>query len=75
MFAESGYSRAFEREADAGAAAYAIRMGWGAKSLADMLERIEKAQPDLQGMSWISSHPDTAERAKTLRELEAGAGR
>lgn len=69
VFAESGYSRAFEREADAGAAAYSVQRGWGTEPLGDILERLGKEHPDLKSLSWISSHPETDARVKALREF------
>jgi len=65
LLAESRYSRDFEREADRGAADYARSRGWGTGPLRAMLERLEQ-QDGGGGPSWISSHPETAERIAAL---------
>ena len=69
VIAESGYSRGFEEEADAGAAHYCIECGWGTRPLCDFLARI--APPgEVPEMSWMSSHPDTSKRLQALLRAE-----
>ncbi len=69
VLAESGYSRGFEEEADAGAAHYCIECGWGTGPLRDFLTRI--APPgQVPEMSWMSSHPDTSKRVEALLKIE-----
>lgn len=69
---ESRYSRAFEFEADAYAAKVMVAAGRGSEPLASMLERMEAAigGKDRTGSAWdaLSSHPDTAERIRRLRD-------
>lgn len=73
MLAESGYSRGFELEADAGAAEYMIKTGWGTKPLRDMLQRIDPERSSFGGAEEaISSHPLTEKRVKILEEIEGG---
>ena len=66
IFAQTGYSRDFEREADRGAAAYCRGQGWGTAPLRSMFEKLAAAHPGSDGASWISSHPDIAERIAAL---------
>ena len=70
MLIESGYSRDFENEADEGAAHYCVECGWTTSPMRSMLERIAPSG-DLKAITWISSHPDTAERVRRLMSLEA----
>ena len=70
MLIESGYSRDFENEADETAAHYCIECGWTTSPMRTMLERIAPSG-EIEAMSWISSHPDTAERVRRLMTLEA----
>jgi len=67
--ANSGYSRSFENEADAGAAHYCVECGWTTTPMQTMLQRIAPASgSEIAG--WMSSHPDTTERVRRLKELE-----
>jgi len=65
ILARSGYSRDFEREADRGAAAYCRGRGWGTAPMRAILERLGQEDPGARP-SWISSHPDIAERIAAL---------
>ena len=65
ILARAGYSRDFEREADAGAAAFCRDRGWGTAPMRAMLQRLGEAHGG-SGPSWISSHPDIAERIEAL---------
>lgn len=74
MLAQSGYSRAFEREADLGAADYLIAQGWGVAPLSNLLQRIDPEGFDLGKTGEVfSTHPLTAERIKALEAREAAA--
>ena len=66
---ESRYSRDFELEADAYAAAAMQAAGQGVEPLATMLERLSASAGGQRGTGWdgLSSHPDTAERIRRLR--------
>uniref|UniRef100_UPI0033418328 M48 family metallopeptidase n=1 Tax=Castellaniella defragrans TaxID=75697 RepID=UPI0033418328 len=66
---ESRYSRDFELEADAYAAAALQAAGLGAEPLATMLGRLEASTGREDGQGWrgLSSHPDTVERIRRLR--------
>jgi Zn-dependent protease with chaperone function len=66
----AGYSRDAERAADAYAVAAVKRAGGDGAALAAILERITDAddeKPD--GISFLRSHPFTAERAARIRSL------
>jgi len=67
--ANSGYSRSFENEADAGAAHYCIECGWTTSPMRTMLKRIAPSSGS-EVAGWMSSHPDTRERIRRLKELE-----
>ena len=65
LLLETGYSRRFEREADALAARYAVEQGWGTEPLARILTRLSgetEAAP-----TFSSTHPATLERIGALR--------
>lgn len=74
LLAQSGYTRAFEREADLGAADYLIAQGWGVAPLSNLLQRIDPEGFDLgKTGEAFSTHPLTAERIKALEAREAAA--
>ncbi|WP_413674026.1 M48 family metallopeptidase [Massilia cellulosiltytica] len=70
------YSRAMELEADDDAVAVLRRNGLEPDVLADVLEALERARPGedklprwlKKSMSYLSTHPDTAERIARLRK-------
>ncbi|HZM00024.1 MAG TPA: M48 family metallopeptidase, partial [Planctomycetota bacterium] len=62
IFAQAGYSRDFEREADRGAADFCRRRGWGTEPMRVILGRLGGEHSGSTGLSWIASHPDIAER-------------
>jgi len=66
VFAQTGYSRDFEREADRGAADFCRARGWGTAPMRSILEKLAAAHPGSDGASWISSHPDIGERIAAL---------
>ena len=73
MLLQSGYSREFEREADAYAAdnLRAAKIDPGA--LADALEALEKGRPSGgQDFSYLSTHPSTDERIRSIRGERGG---
>jgi Zn-dependent protease with chaperone function len=72
LLLQTRYSREFERKADAYAATMLSNNGISPSRLADMLEKLQRAydknskhKSDM--MDYLSSHPATAERIKTLR--------
>lgn len=72
----SAYSREFERDADAYAFAELKRRGKSPRAFAEALRKLDAAtsegdgadEPDRSGWSYLSSHPDTAERIKAAEQ-------
>lgn len=73
MLAQSGYTRAFEQEADLGAAKHLVEIGWGVQPLCDLLERIDpEASHSIEAATEsLSSHPLTIKRIHALKDYEA----
>jgi Zn-dependent protease with chaperone function len=66
MLIEAGYSREFEREADARAVSLLNAMGVPPSRLARFLERMQEKIGKDSGPSWLASHPPTAERMQAI---------
>jgi Zn-dependent protease with chaperone function len=65
----SGYSREFEREADADALALLTAAGIDSRCFATVLEKLEKARPATgRDYSYLSTHPPTAERIRAAQK-------
>jgi Zn-dependent protease with chaperone function len=69
LLIEMGYSRHFEREADAHAAAYMLAQGWGTTPLQNMLRRLSGDNASLFP-SFLTTHPGTPERLEHLETLQ-----
>lgn len=65
ILTEMGYSRDFEREADRYAVDTLVALGIPPQRLADILQRI--APDDAEDLTYLSTHPPTQERLRTLR--------
>jgi Zn-dependent protease with chaperone function len=65
---EARYSQEFEREADDEGAALLRAHGWSPTLLADALDRLATARPDLASGGYLSSHPATTARIARIRE-------
>jgi len=72
---ESGYSRAFEQEADDFAVIFCLRSGIGTRSLTSLFARLLKTHPD-ELPAWFSSHPNLSARIERIEKVrrESGAG-
>ncbi len=70
LLIESGYSRAFEREADREAGLYLISRGAGTKPFRDILEKLDSSHPGALKPGVFSTHPETIRRIEYLKELE-----
>jgi Zn-dependent protease with chaperone function len=68
VLVESGYSREFEYEADAVAAEYLNRKGWGTKPLIEILIRLSTKVGGSE-RSLLSTHPATEDRVRALEKL------
>jgi predicted Zn-dependent protease len=66
MLIEAGYSRDFEREADARAVSLLNAMGVPPSHLARFLERMQAKLGKESGPSWLASHPPTKERMQAI---------
>jgi Zn-dependent protease with chaperone function len=70
---EARYSRDLEREADAYAADFLAASGLSAQLLADILQRMSsegRRSGEAGGLVYLSTHPTTAERLRTLRATD-----
>jgi Zn-dependent protease with chaperone function len=71
----SAYSREFERDADAYAFAELKRRGKSPRAFAEAMRKLEAAtrdneESDGSGWSYLSSHPDTAERIQAAERAQ-----
>lgn len=71
----SAYSRQFEREADAYAFAELKRRGKSPRAFAEAMRKLEAStagedESDGDGWSYLSSHPDTAERIEAAERAQ-----
>lgn len=75
LLLQRGYSREFEAEADHDAIALLAKCGVGSRPFATILEKLEKARP-AQGrdFTYLSTHPSTADRIRSLAPDKAEAG-
>lgn len=69
----NGFSRGHEREADRYAFALLRRHGQSPTAFADIMERLQQAQPeagddDKGPMGYLSTHPSTPERVRAAHE-------
>ena len=70
ILVESGYSRAFEREADEVAGRYLVAKGWGTEPLQAILARLTEEAGGAEVPTFLSSHPGTEARITALEVLE-----
>jgi predicted Zn-dependent protease len=74
ILATLSHTRAFEREADARAAAILAGAGIGTQGLIDFFARMEARQGDRSGvLSYVASHPPSGERRAALTPTQATA--
>lgn len=75
LLAGAQYSQAFEMEADRYAVAELQRLNLPPQHLADFLQRLQAEHGHEEGgiVSWISTHPLTAERVKQVETLQKPA--
>jgi Zn-dependent protease with chaperone function len=72
LLLQTGYSRRFEKEADAAAADYFIRKNESTGPFQDILRRMSKDRPQMAGESLLSTHPVTDSRIRFLQDCESG---
>lgn len=69
------YSREHEREADAEGVALARQAGYDPEGLVRFFEALAKMTEGNGGVpQWLSTHPASAERVETIRQIIAGGG-
>lgn len=68
MLSSTAYDRKLEKDADIKAVEYLKKTGISANGFADFLYRLGEKDGALGNLSWISTHPDSRERAKYIRE-------
>lgn len=72
MLSSTAYDRSLEAEADRIAAQYLIGAGIDAEPFASFLYTISEADKEAKALAWISTHPDSEERAKKILEYCSG---
>jgi len=65
----TGYSREFELEADFVGATYMRRADVPVEALAEFMDKMAEKYPDRGVPDFLSTHPDSGDRAEYLREL------
>lgn len=70
MLVQRGYSREFERQADAAAGKYLIRNYDSTRAYRRMLKRLSEKSAADAGPSMIATHPAVKERIRQLKQLE-----
>jgi predicted Zn-dependent protease len=69
MLSSTAYDRTMEKEADIMAVDFMIQAGIEPEPFADFLYKLAEDQSDIERhLSWISTHPDTKERAEYIVE-------
>ena len=71
MLSSSAYDRKLEKDADVQAVKYLKQAGIDRNDFANFLDRLGKEEAGIpKELSWLSTHPDSRERAKYIREME-----
>ena len=68
MLSSTAYDRKLEKDADLKAVEYLKNTGISPNGFADFLYRLGDKDGSFGNLSWISTHPDSKERAKYIRE-------
>jgi beta-barrel assembly-enhancing protease len=73
LLSSSAYDRKLEKEADMKAADYLINSNISPEYFANFLFRLSESESQLEShMSWISTHPDSKERAEYILNYRKG---
>ncbi len=67
MLSSTAYDRKLEKDADIKAVEYLKKTGISPNGFADFLYRLGEKDGSLGSLSWISTHPDSKERARYVR--------
>jgi predicted Zn-dependent protease len=68
MLSSTAYDRKLEKDADIKAVGYLKKTGISPNGFADFLYRLGEKDGSLGSLSWISTHPDSKERARYVRD-------
>ncbi len=73
LLSSSAFDRSLEKEADIKAVDYLIKADINPESFANFLYKLsDKENEDIKFLSWISTHPDSKERAEYIIEYSNG---
>ena len=73
LFSSSAFDPKMEREADINGVEYLLKANIDAKPFADFMYQLSRPDDKLtQLLSWISTHPESAERAEYILEYVSG---
>jgi len=67
LFTSGAYDRKLEKEADLEAVRILSKAGIDKNGLANFMERLSSTENNLEIIEWLSTHPDSKERAKYIR--------
>lgn len=71
MLSSSAYDRKLEKDADVQAVKYLSKAGFNRNDFANFLDRLGQEEAGVpKELSWLSTHPDSRERAKYIRGVE-----
>ncbi|MGL6022872.1 MAG: M48 family metalloprotease [Chitinophagaceae bacterium] len=69
ILSSTAFDRQFEQEVELKAVAYLLNANINPKALSDFLKKLaEKENNSLKYLTWMSTHPDTEERAQYILE-------
>ncbi len=72
MLSSSAYDRKLEREADMSSVDYLLKAGIDPRPFADFLYRMAQGADVPSAVYWVSTHPESAERAKAVLRYASG---
>ncbi len=72
ILSSTAYERSLEKEADLTAVDYLLKTNINPEPMADFMYELAQNNGTMIGFSWISSHPDSEERAKYILDYIKG---
>jgi len=70
LFTSGAYDRKLEKEADLEAVKILNKAGINQNGLANFMERLSSKEDNFEIVEWLSTHPDSKERAKYIRDAK-----
>lgn len=70
LFTSGAYDRKLEKEADLEAVRILNKAGINQNGLANFMERLSSKEDNFEIVEWLSTHPDSKERAKYIRDAK-----